>query len=191
MPPRSGISNDSTTKPPGPLIAGLKAMPSSNLSPGTSRAPARATNEMLGRFGENLWWLRTQRRFSQEVLAERAGIHYTQISVLERGGPRKSDFAPDFGHISVLHAVPPRKVPALRQLPPGNPHVPGVSWRSQPARTATRRSGRISDGRPGLRSRGSGSPEHAPTTSGRAALARGASRCAAPGAPARSGRRRG
>src|SRR6202000_3252278 len=32
--------------------------------------------------------------------------------------------------------------PSLR-----NPHVPGVSWRPQPARAATRRPGRTSDGR--------------------------------------------
>jgi hypothetical protein len=36
---------------------------------------------------------------------------------------------------------------------PRNPHVPGVSWRSQPARTATRRPGRTSDGRHGRGSR--------------------------------------
>ena len=40
----------------------------------------------------------------------------------------------------------------LRDVPapssPRTPHVPGVSWRPQPARAATRRPGRISDGRP-------------------------------------------
>jgi transcriptional regulator with XRE-family HTH domain len=41
--------------------------------------------EMLARFAKNLWWTRTQRRYSQEVLAERALIHRTQISLLESG----------------------------------------------------------------------------------------------------------
>jgi transcriptional regulator with XRE-family HTH domain len=40
---------------------------------------------MRARFGANLWWLRTQRRFSQEHLADRAEIHRTQISMLENG----------------------------------------------------------------------------------------------------------
>src|SRR5882724_1320799 len=39
----------------------------------------------------------------------------------------------------------PEPVPPSRP----NPHVPGVSWRPQPARAATRRPGRISDGRDG------------------------------------------
>src|SRR5262245_33343781 len=39
--------------------------------------------------------------------------------------------------------LPPVPVPT----PPRTPHVPGVSWRPQPARVATRRPGRISDGR--------------------------------------------
>src|ERR1700761_5844209 len=41
----------------------------------------------------------------------------------------------------------------LRAIPgpplPRTPHVPGVSWRPQPARAATRRPGRTSDGRTG------------------------------------------
>jgi transcriptional regulator with XRE-family HTH domain len=39
--------------------------------------------EMRTRFGKNIWWLRTQRRLSQEALADRAEIHRTQISLLE------------------------------------------------------------------------------------------------------------
>ena len=49
-----------------------------------------------------------------------------------------------------------RTVPSLRRnravpapASPRTPHVPGVSWRSQPARAATRRPGRTSDGRGG------------------------------------------
>ena len=52
------------------------------------------------------------------------------------------------------------------------PHVPGVSWRPQPARTATRRPGRTSDGRkghegraqlrPGRTSDGRKGPKHGP-----------------------------
>src|SRR6202012_4911412 len=38
------------------------------------------------------------------------------------------------------------------------PHVPGVSWRPQPARAATRRPGRSSDGRGGPRSGAAGAP---------------------------------
>lgn len=45
---------------------------------------SRANEEaMLGRLGKNLWWLRTQRRLSQEALAERSEIHRTYISLIE------------------------------------------------------------------------------------------------------------
>ena len=37
------------------------------------------------RFGENLLRIRQARKLSQENLAERAGIHRTQISLLESG----------------------------------------------------------------------------------------------------------
>jgi transcriptional regulator with XRE-family HTH domain len=37
------------------------------------------------RFGENLLRIRQARKLSQENLAERAGIHRTQISMLESG----------------------------------------------------------------------------------------------------------
>jgi transcriptional regulator with XRE-family HTH domain len=40
---------------------------------------------VLARFGENLLRIRQARRLSQEALAERAGIHRTQISLLESG----------------------------------------------------------------------------------------------------------
>jgi transcriptional regulator with XRE-family HTH domain len=35
------------------------------------------------RFGENVWWLRTQRRLTQSALAARAGIHRSQIPQVE------------------------------------------------------------------------------------------------------------
>jgi transcriptional regulator with XRE-family HTH domain len=38
---------------------------------------------MILRFARNIWWLRTQRRLSQEALAFRAQIHRTQISLIE------------------------------------------------------------------------------------------------------------
>jgi transcriptional regulator with XRE-family HTH domain len=41
--------------------------------------------DVLSRFGENVWWLRTQHRYSQEHLAFLAGIHRTQISLFETG----------------------------------------------------------------------------------------------------------
>jgi transcriptional regulator with XRE-family HTH domain len=41
--------------------------------------------DVLARFGENVWWLRTQHRYSQEHLAFLAGIHRTQISSFETG----------------------------------------------------------------------------------------------------------
>jgi transcriptional regulator with XRE-family HTH domain len=68
--------------------------------------PART--EMLVRFGENLWWLRTQRRFSQEVLAERAGIHRTQITLLERGA--RSPGLPTFVALAGALDVPGDKL---------------------------------------------------------------------------------
>jgi transcriptional regulator with XRE-family HTH domain len=40
---------------------------------------------VLARFGENLLRIRQARRLSQEALAERAGIHRTQISLFESG----------------------------------------------------------------------------------------------------------
>lgn len=39
----------------------------------------------LTRFGENLLRIRQARKLSQEALAERAGIHRTQLSLLEGG----------------------------------------------------------------------------------------------------------
>lgn len=46
-----------------------------------------ASDEMNvpGRFGVNLLRIRQARRLSQESLAERAGIHRTQISLFETG----------------------------------------------------------------------------------------------------------
>lgn len=41
--------------------------------------------EPLERFGQNLLHIRQARRLSQESLAERAGIHRTQVSMLELG----------------------------------------------------------------------------------------------------------
>ncbi len=41
--------------------------------------------DVLERFGANLLRVRQARRLSQENLAERAGIHRTQISMLETG----------------------------------------------------------------------------------------------------------
>jgi transcriptional regulator with XRE-family HTH domain len=41
--------------------------------------------EVLSRFGENVWWLRVRRRYSQEHLAFLADIHRTQISLFESG----------------------------------------------------------------------------------------------------------
>jgi len=37
------------------------------------------------RFGDNVWRIRQARRLSQEQLAERAGVHRTQITLIERG----------------------------------------------------------------------------------------------------------
>jgi transcriptional regulator with XRE-family HTH domain len=45
-----------------------------------SEAPA------LGRrFGENLTWLRKDAGLSQQAIAERAGLHRVEVSLLERG----------------------------------------------------------------------------------------------------------
>jgi transcriptional regulator with XRE-family HTH domain len=41
--------------------------------------------DVLTRFGDNLLRIRQARKLSQEALAERAGIHRTQISLFETG----------------------------------------------------------------------------------------------------------
>jgi transcriptional regulator with XRE-family HTH domain len=42
-------------------------------------------DQMVARFAANLYWLRQGRKLSQVALADRAGIHRTQISLLENG----------------------------------------------------------------------------------------------------------
>ena len=37
------------------------------------------------RFGENLTWLRKEAGLSQQAVAERAGLHRVEVSLLERG----------------------------------------------------------------------------------------------------------
>jgi transcriptional regulator with XRE-family HTH domain len=44
----------------------------------------RANEEQVAvRFGENVWWLRTQRRLTQRALAARANIHRSQVPQVE------------------------------------------------------------------------------------------------------------
>jgi transcriptional regulator with XRE-family HTH domain len=40
-------------------------------------------DQVAVRFGENVWWLRTQRRLTQSVLAARAGINRSQVPQIE------------------------------------------------------------------------------------------------------------
>ena len=47
--------------------------------------PSTEGMDVLARFGENLLRIRQARRLSQEALAERAGVHRTQISLFETG----------------------------------------------------------------------------------------------------------
>jgi len=47
--------------------------------------PGPVDREVLERFGHNLRRVRQARRLSQESVAERAGIHRTQISLFETG----------------------------------------------------------------------------------------------------------
>jgi transcriptional regulator with XRE-family HTH domain len=47
--------------------------------------PANEGEDVLARFGGNLLRIRQARKLSQEALAERAGIHRTQISLFETG----------------------------------------------------------------------------------------------------------
>jgi transcriptional regulator with XRE-family HTH domain len=47
--------------------------------------PSAPGMDGLTRFGENLLRIRQARKLSQEALAERAGIHRTQLSFLENG----------------------------------------------------------------------------------------------------------
>ncbi|MBS1890248.1 MAG: helix-turn-helix transcriptional regulator [Actinobacteria bacterium] len=53
---------------------------------GPYRAEQKAWGmEVLESFGENLLRIRQARKLSQESLAERAGIHRTQVSMFETG----------------------------------------------------------------------------------------------------------
>jgi transcriptional regulator with XRE-family HTH domain len=52
---------------------------------GVQPAEKPANMDVLERFGANLLRIRQARRLSQESLAERAGIHRTQISLFETG----------------------------------------------------------------------------------------------------------
>lgn len=61
--------------------------------------------EMVARFAANLFWLRTQRRFSQEHLAERVGMHRTQITLLENG--RRAPLLPTIVSLAGALKVPP------------------------------------------------------------------------------------
>lgn len=45
----------------------------------------QALNGLRRRFGENLILLRSRGNFSQEEVGKRAGLHRTEISLLERG----------------------------------------------------------------------------------------------------------
>lgn len=67
-----------------------------------------AHEDVLRRFGENLWWVRTRRRFSQEVLADRAQIHRTQISSMETG--QRSLMLPTFVALAAALEVPTEKL---------------------------------------------------------------------------------
>lgn len=44
----------------------------------------RANEDQVAvRFGENVWWLRTQRRLTQRALAARANLHRSQVPQVE------------------------------------------------------------------------------------------------------------
>jgi transcriptional regulator with XRE-family HTH domain len=43
-------------------------------------------NDVMERIGKNIWEVRRRAGFSQEMLAERSGLHRTEISLIERGG---------------------------------------------------------------------------------------------------------
>jgi XRE family transcriptional regulator, regulator of sulfur utilization len=50
-----------------------------------SAAPPAGSIDALARFGDNLRRIRQARRYSQEVVAKRARIHRTQMTLLENG----------------------------------------------------------------------------------------------------------
>jgi len=54
-------------------------------APATSEIRGRATPGLNRRFAENLISLRGRAGLSQERTAERAGLHQTELSLLERG----------------------------------------------------------------------------------------------------------
>ena len=66
------------------------------------------TDELKAAFGHRLVSIRTERRITQEILAERCGVHVDTISLIERGihGPRFDLLA----KLAVELAVEPREL---------------------------------------------------------------------------------
>jgi transcriptional regulator with XRE-family HTH domain len=52
------------------------------MAPPTKKSEASAIGR---RFGENVIWLRKQAGLSQQAIAERAGLHRVEVSLIERG----------------------------------------------------------------------------------------------------------
>ena len=52
------------------------------MGPPTKKSEASAIGR---RFGENVIWLRKQAGLSQQAIAERAGLHRVEVSLIERG----------------------------------------------------------------------------------------------------------
>jgi transcriptional regulator with XRE-family HTH domain len=100
----------------------------------------RANEEaMVARFAKNLWWLRAQRKLSQESLAFRAEIHRTQVSLIEKGSRTPMvptilalagglevpvtnlfdgiEFRPPDGRQSGRYVIEPLIVPGIGEIP--------------------------------------------------------------------------
>jgi DNA-binding XRE family transcriptional regulator len=99
------------SQPPNPLSA-LRPIP-------TGRAyrtnPRTHDAEIITRFGEVVCAVRKARKFSQEELAARAGLHRTHISLVEKGH-REARLTTIYALAAALH-ITPSELLAI-ELPP-------------------------------------------------------------------------
>ncbi|MHB8241947.1 MAG: helix-turn-helix domain-containing protein [Solirubrobacteraceae bacterium] len=90
----------------------------------TRRAYAREVQSLLDSFGATIKELRHQKNLSQEELADRCGLHRTEISLLERG--RRAPRLPTLLLLAQELDVPFRG-PLLGRMPVPQPKPPKES----------------------------------------------------------------